>query len=110
MGNQTGELQQPCASKTVARFVSPYLSPSGLNPCQNSQFIHSNLFVEKKHVHSFTKNLSVIVYLAGDLVVATWGKDKAWYRGRVQQVNESGPTALVLFVDYGNTAWLPFRR
>ena len=103
MGNQTGELQQPCASKTVARLVSPH-------PCQNSQFIHSNLFVEKENVYNFTINLSLVVSLAGDLVVATWGKDKAWYRGRVQQVNESGPTALVLFVDYGNTAWLPFRR
>ena len=66
--------------------------------------------MEKENVYNFTINLSLVVYLAGDLVVATWGKDKAWYRGRVQQVNESGPAACVLFVDYGNTAWLPFRR
>ena len=45
--------------------------------------------------------------------MAEW-VDSKWYRGCVQQVKNTGDdeerSALVLFIDYGNAAWLQYQR
>jgi len=44
------------------------------------------------------------------LVLAQFSADKAWYRGRVEEVDASSGKAHVRYIDYGNTEWVPLAR
>ncbi|XP_077443953.1 tudor domain-containing 6 [Stigmatopora argus] len=88
-------------------YVSHYNSPASFYVQLVSE--DEELLSLSDKLNDAIPKVSIAEVDAGDLVVAEFAEDSLWYRAGVKEVL-SGSMALVEFVDFGNTAQLPFSK